>query len=387
MTPRILRLAALFRLVLAAAAAAWGPATHEVLNQEAVQAVERPELAFLREPEALRRFVTAGAMPDMTFSFAAGDKTDPAYNDLFHSDTGGAPHGLGRALLARARFSGRLREIAFALGWWAHEIGDDVGNAADSPVHRNILGLPGDLSRLSIGFNKIMVDGMALRRARVEGLVPEVETELLVAAISSYSGPHATADEIATVRRKVKAFEDEYRRSMELLLELGWLIARNPTLVRDLTASELGAPDAWGVGRLEASAGAIRDFLAGVPLPSIAPPASGPPGAGGVGILGVSTDTAAPGQPAAASRVDRMLGLVRSGLSGLGSLVPIAPVVEFLREESRRAIAGVTVWALQTRAGDLLDRRRRVALAVMAALGRRDVSLPDLREVVRRTTD
>jgi hypothetical protein len=417
------RAAALLLLhALCAPVMAWGLLTHAIINQEALRLLpSRGELGFLLQDQERWRFVTAGALPDMTFSFLAGGKTDPSLNRLFH-DAGAAGDersGFAGHLMAQALNTGRNEAVAFALGWWAHPVADRVGNAADAAPSRNVLDLPAEVWDLSGGLNDVLIDGvMKLRAEPGRSYRPRFETDLLVDSILSYRGDGGLADQDpAAVRARIRELERRFSASAALVHEVAHLISVNRRLVADLSGPVFGSPDGNGVADVDRSVADVGALLSAVdlrrtvslagaagssdsPLASLA--AAGSPGPGALGpvadasmpvlLLGVA---AAPVQPAAVvqpetpPRVERVAGaldVLRRALPlppGVGRSL-LAPI-RFLADEALRVLVRVGLLAVRSRLARPLDARKRVLIAFCLKVAERDCTFEELKATLHRT--
>lgn len=270
-------------LALAAGAPAWGPFTHQIVNQRAADALAgHPDLGFLAEGSTRDLFVRAGATGDMTFNLRSGGKTHPAVNTLLHA----APFHAHLVEVARAGEGDPGSRLAFAYGLAAHLAGDQVGNAPGGLVTHNTFGWPADadvfgdpvdhpaasaeaaLRYATISINKILVDTLLRdEEAAGQAYVPHVDGDLLVEAARTYEGPGALPNDTDGEREELAALLGMLGRrfptSARGLRLITWRIHRNRRL-REGIRGELGGLDgmAESAARVRAD---LEDLLAGRP--------------------------------------------------------------------------------------------------------------------------
>lgn len=246
---RFLRLLApLGALLLAPAASAWGPFTHCVVNQLALEQLrDKPGFEVLKDPRRAELFVKAGSAADLAFSIRGGGKMDPAMNAVLHQP---AFHTF---LLKECRARGDLDCEVFALGLGGHLAGDRAGNVPESPSSSDPFGWPtgtdifgapvpdadasaaAQLRGVTVGINKLAIDGL-MRAEEVSKInyLPYVPRDDLVAALQAYTGPDAlpngTEAERAHIAEVVPKFARTFRTSFVALRTLGRRVFKNRRL-------------------------------------------------------------------------------------------------------------------------------------------------------------
>lgn len=304
--------------------------------------------------------------------------------------------------MERARGSGRPEALAFALGWWGHLAADEVGDAAGAVTTVDLFGLGADLYRVACGMNKILIDGMLRRRTGKTSLDVRVhEMGLLVEAVVRSPGQGREPD----VRAKLGKLQGSYEQSVDVLADVAHLVSINPRLVADLERTAIGASDRYGVADVERSVAAVTAVLlghaavpegsrTGEPAPgstAATSPSTRAGASGGTGssdgtrslsLLGVGSGAAAAGD-AGSSRVDRVTRLYEA----LGAALPSAggiPAFRWLRDETVRVTASVALFTIGSRAGHVVDVKKRVLIAFCLKLVDRDCSLQELQKAVLR---
>lgn len=236
---------------------AWGPYTHAVINQEAVDALAaKAGFEFLAEDPYRSDFISGGTAPDMTFDISRGGKSAPEYNRVFHEPEFHAH------LIEVARRRRRRREIAWALGFGGHLSGDAIGNGPDTVTAHNSFDFPEDediygaavsdpnqsakakLQSATTHCNKIMVDTILWGKSRSGATKrPEIARDLLYLALISYEGPHAlphqSDDEKQAIWQKLGHFRTRYGISFRALLQVARYF-HNLTFLRGGFEGEMG---------------------------------------------------------------------------------------------------------------------------------------------------
>lgn len=217
---------ALLALFVAGPASAWGPYSHVILNQLAVERLqETPGLELFQERKYRVLFARAGASADLVFSIKNGGKTDPAMNAVLHDP------GFHAELYHRCKAADDKDCQAFALGLLGHQAADHAGNRADSASAANVFewandqdvfGAPVDapersaaaqLRTVTIGVNKILIDGL-LKRHEVSfrRYQPYVHQRQLTEALQAYDGPNALPNDTEAERAEIADHVGSYSR-------------------------------------------------------------------------------------------------------------------------------------------------------------------------------
>lgn len=350
-------------LALATPLAAWGPFAHQLVDHEAARlAATRPGLELLARPECRDAFVAAAAMPDLTFSFTKGGKTDEALDDLLHQPK------FQEHLVAEARRSGHAPELAFALGWGGHIVADEVGNGQDAVSRRNVFELAGDLGYLQTGMVKLLADGVlaaAPERARIGA--PVLNRSLLARALASYTGPNAQPGQsFQAWSARLAAFEAAFAESYDLWMQVAYLVARNDTLRRELSGRPLGTDPRWGVADVQKAIDAVVGSLDATGSTT----ASAAPSSGIIPLLGVSNLPMGGAPATTVDRVERALDLAGAVIPVLGPFPRPSGPIAWLKQKAVQATATVSLWALEHAPSGLVDKKKRAFAAFCLALAK-----------------
>ena len=248
-------------LILSAPVGAWAPMTHDVVNQLALATLrQRPGFEFLQEERYGSIYIRSGSSADLTFSLSGGGKSHPEVNAVLHE---AAFHA---HLYQRCVAAGDDACRAFALGLRGHLAGDEVGNTDEAPTAHDSFGWPQDrdvfgdpvsepgasaaaqLRNVTIGLNKIMIDGL-VRGEREAGrdYDPYIDEDALYQALISYDGPHAVPHGSEEVRRQLAEDLHSMARSFRRSFGLLQLVSRrfwDDRRLRGPVSEELG-----GLGR------------------------------------------------------------------------------------------------------------------------------------------
>jgi hypothetical protein len=379
-------------MVWASAALPWAPFTHELLNEQALRELpQNPALSFLQQDTAVSAFITAGSLPDITFDVLAGGKTDREYNDLFHSDGPENSSSFTAHLLKMAQTAGHPEDLAFALGWKAHILADAIGDRSGAVTTRNPLDLPANLSYVSSGLTKILLDGVfATVATQGRDYRPRYRRALVARAVQACQSAHGVTVNPKEVDKKLAQFERRFSRSARILEHFAFLVASNRALVMELQRGPFVHPGGTAVADVPESVKAIRDMLAGVGAtpPSTAPAIAKVPDL--LDDLPVAPEPAAPAEadsdesvPVRAARLYRTLEyMVPVPVAGAQAMRK--STLEWVAEETVRASAGVIIAALQSRLVGRMDVRRRVMICFCLKLMDRKCRLADLKAAVHR---
>jgi hypothetical protein len=374
--------------VWATAAAAWGPFTHELLNEEALrQLPANPALSVLQQAGGISTFISAGSLPDMTFDVLAGSKTDPEYNALFHSDDPAGPSPFTLHLLKMAQGSGQPEDLAFALGWKSHILADVIGDKPGAVTTRNPLDLPDNLSYVSSGLTKILLDGVFATVATPGwNYHPRYRRSLMARAVQSCQAARGVTVDPKEVDRKLAGFERGFSRSVQILEHFAFLVAANRGLVTELRQGPFAQAGGTAVADAPESVKAIRDMLAGVkPMgETTAPPKMADLLEDLPNTMSPAPESAAEESvPARVSKIYRALQfLVPLPVAGAG--IQTRSALGWAADETVRTSAGVVITTLQSKLAGRMDLRRRVMICFCLKLLDRKCTLAQLKRAVHR---